>query len=122
GAEQVTLWGTGTPRREFIYADDVADACIALLEGDTAELPLPLNIGMGFDISIRELAEAIAGITGYAGRIEWNTAMPDGAARKLLDSSRMRAFGWTPKTTLEIGLRETYRWYLQQTARLEYSA
>lgn len=121
GAGEVTLWGSGAPKREFVYADDVADACIALLAGDTTGLQLPLNIGAGTDISIRELAEVIAGVIGYDGRILWDTAMPDGAPRKLLDSGRIRGFGWAPKTTLEEGLRATYQWYLQKAAQLECS-
>lgn len=121
GAEQVTLWGSGTPKREFVYADDVAEACIKLLTEDTAGLELPLNIGVGEDISIKELAGAIAGVIGYRGQIQWDTAMPDGAPRKLLDSRRMREFGWAPKTTLEAGLQATYQWYLQKVAQLECS-
>jgi GDP-L-fucose synthase len=116
GHREVTLWGTGTPRREFIHADDLAEACLALLARDTDSLPLPLNIGAGEDVSIRELATHIAAITGFAGEISWDTSRPDGAPRKLLDSSRMRDFGWTPRVTLEAGLRETYRWYQQNAA------
>ncbi len=112
-ARRITLWGSGEPRREFVYADDVADACIALLEQDTAALHLPLNIGTGVDVSIRELAASIAGIIGYDGLIEWDTSMPDGAPRKLLDSSRIRSSGWEPKTSLQAGLHETYQWYLR---------
>jgi GDP-L-fucose synthase len=124
GADSVTLWGTGTPKREFVYADDLADACIALLTEDTSELQLPLNIGVGEDLSIHELAEAIAGVIGYRGQIQWDTSMPDGAPRKLLDSRRIREFGWAPKTTLEEGLRATYLWYLgylQKAEQLECS-
>lgn len=116
GHREVTLWGTGTPRREFIHADDLAEACFALLARDTELLPLPLNIGAGEDVSIRELATHIAAITGFAGEISWDTSRPDGAPRKLLDSSRMRGFGWTPRVTLEAGLRETYQWYQQNAA------
>lgn len=116
GHREVTLWGTGTPRREFIHADDLAEACFALLARDTELLPLPLNIGAGVDVSIRELATHIAAITGFAGEISWDTSRPDGAPRKLLDSSRMRGFGWTPRVTLEAGLRETYQWYQQNAA------
>lgn len=112
GAPNVTLWGSGSPRREFIHADDIADACLALLEGDTAQLQFPLNLGNGKDISIRELAEAIAGVVGYTGRLEWDTSKPDGAPRKLLDSSRLLAFGWQPKIDFTAGLQSTYRWYL----------
>jgi GDP-L-fucose synthase len=112
GAESLTLWGSGTPRREFIYTDDIADACIALLKGNTSTLELPLNLGAGQDISIRELAETIAHMIGYSGAIEWDTGKPDGAPRKLLDSSRLRAFGWQPSADFEGSLKDTYRWYL----------
>ncbi|MHB1608701.1 MAG: GDP-L-fucose synthase family protein [Acidiferrobacter thiooxydans] len=108
----VLLWGTGLPRREFVHADDVADACLFLLTHDVADLELPLNIGIGVDYSIRELAEAIAGIVGYRGRLEWDTSKPDGAPRKLLDSSRIYGYGWTPSVPLDKGLKETYAWYL----------
>lgn len=112
GASSVTLWGSGNPRREFIHTDDIADACVALLEGDTSQLQFPLNLGTGKDVSIRELAQAIAGVVGYTGEIEWDTSKPDGAPRKLLDSSRLRAFGWRPSVDFVAGLRATYQWYL----------
>lgn len=111
-ADAVTLWGTGTPCREFVHADDIADACRHLLENDVSSLELPLNIGVGVDISIKELAKTIAGVAGYKGRIEWDTTKPDGAPRKLLDSSRMNAFGWQPKVGFVDGLYSAYRWYL----------
>lgn len=122
GVASITLWGSGTPRREFIHADDVADACLALLEGDVSKLEFPLNLGTGKDVSIRELAEAIAGVVGYTGKIEWDTSKPDGAPRKLLDSSRMLAFGWCPKVELIEGLRNSYSWYLDNRARLGVDA
>lgn len=112
GAQSLTLWGSGTPRREFIHTDDIADACITLLAGDTTTLVLPLNLGTGRDFSIRELAETIARVIGYNGAIEWDTNKPDGALRKLLDSSRLRAFGWQPAVDFEEGLKDTYQWYL----------
>ena len=112
GAKSITLWGSGTPRREFIHTADIADACVALLAGETAALELPLNLGAGKDYSIRELAEAIARVIGYSGEIEWDTSKPDGAPRKLLDSSRLRAFGWKPAVIFEEGLKDTYQWYL----------
>jgi GDP-L-fucose synthase len=112
GAQSLTLWGSGEPRREFIHTNDIADACIALLIGDTTELRLPLNLGTGKDFSIRELAETIARIIGYTGSIEWDTSKPDGAPRKLLDSSRLCAFGWRPVVDFEEGLKDTYQWYL----------
>jgi len=113
GREEITLWGSGAARREFLHADDLADACFALLAGETGELALPLNIGCGDDISIRELATKIAGIAGFSGRILWDTSKPGGAPRKLLDSARINAFGWRPSVALDSGLRATYRWYVE---------
>ncbi len=119
GAQSLTLWGSGTPRREFIHTDDIADACIALLTGNTTTLTLPLNLGTGKDFSIRELAESIARVIGYTGAIEWDTNKPDGAPRKLLDSSRLRAFGWQPVVDFEKGLQDTYQWYLDDILSME---
>ncbi|MCF7964453.1 GDP-L-fucose synthase [Methylobacter sp. Wu8] len=119
GVESLTLWGSGTPRREFIHTNDIADACIALLTGDTTALELPLNLGTGRDFSIRELAETIAGVIGYSGTIEWDTSKPDGAPRKLLDSSRLRAFGWQPAVNFEEGVKDTYQWYLDNALSTE---
>ena len=114
GATTITLWGSGTPRREFIQADDVADACILLLNSD-ADIPdLPINIGTGKDCSISDLAEIIAAIVGYKGIIEWDRSKPDGAPRKLLDSSRIQSFGWEPEGNLEDGIKDTYQWYLDK--------
>jgi GDP-L-fucose synthase len=113
GVKQLTLWGTGNPRREFIHTKDIASACVALLKKDVKNLKLPLNIGSGVDYSIRELAEAIAQVTGYTGEIEWDSSKPDGAPKKLLDSTRIRSFGWAPSVNLEEGLKSTYQWYLQ---------
>ncbi|MBM4133443.1 MAG: GDP-L-fucose synthase [Nitrospira sp.] len=111
-AESITLWGSGSPRREFIHADDIADACAHLLACDSTRFDLPLNIGVGEDVSIRELAELLSDVVGYEGRIEWDSTKPDGAPRKLLDSARMRSLGWQPTITLREGLSLTYRWYL----------
>lgn len=111
GAASVRLWGSGKPRREFLYADDLAQACSMLLEADLSVVDLPLNIGPGTDTSVRELAAAIADIVGYGGKVEWDTAMPDGAPRKLLDSSRMKKLGWRAQVPLLEGVRETYDWY-----------
>ena len=116
GAESVTLWGSGVPRREFIHADDVADACIHLLTRDHAVLDLPLNIGVGADVSIKELAELIAGVVGYNGRIEWDLTKPDGAPSKLLNSARMQSLGWKPTVGLAEGLSSTYRWYVDNAS------
>jgi GDP-L-fucose synthase len=119
GAQSLTLWGSGTPRREFVHTNDIADACIALLAGDTATLKLPLNLGTGEDISIRDLAKTIAGVIGYSGAIEWDTSKPDGAPRKLLDSSRLSAFGWQPTVDFEGGVKDTYQWYLENALNTE---
>lgn len=114
GADSLTLWGTGTPRRELIHADDLADAVLFLLRREGEPLELPLNIGTGVDHSIRELAEAVARVVGYSGRLAWDTTKPDGAPRKLLDSSRLRRAHWAPSVDLEDGLRMTYQWYLRE--------
>ncbi len=115
GAMQVEVWGTGTPRREFLYSDDLAEACVFLLQLPEEkfetllrqDLPPLINIGMGEDISIRELAELICRLLEYKGELTYNTAQPDGTPRKLLDVSRMRALGWTARTGLEEGIRRT---------------
>jgi GDP-L-fucose synthase len=109
GAGSVTLWGTGTPRREFLHVDDLADACVHLMHTyDDGEL---VNIGWGEDISIRELAELVARVVGYDGEVEWDTSKPDGTPRKLLDTGRLKGLGWTPRIGLEDGVRGTYGWY-----------
>lgn len=113
---EVTLWGTGSPCREFIYSDDIADICLILFQSDLADLEFPINIGSGKDISIQNLAEIIAKTVGYEGRIKWDTTRPDGAPRKLLNSARINRFGWTPSVPFEFGLRSTYRWYLNNVA------
>jgi GDP-L-fucose synthase len=117
GAQRLTLWGTGKPRREFIHADDVARACSFLLNQDTDQIELPLNLGIGNDYSIKELAELIAEVVGYEGRFEWDETKPDGAPRKLLDSSRIKKLGWQPYKTLADGLRETYKWFLEHHSK-----
>ena len=113
GLKSVTLWGSGSPRREFIYADDIADACVHLLQQDVSALEFPLNIGVGSDISIKELAEEIAEVIGYNGHLGWDLTKPDGAPRKFLDSTRMNAAGWSAQTSLKNGIRQTYDWYLR---------
>lgn len=112
GAESVTLWGSGSPRREFIHADDIADACMHLLTQDNAAIEFPLNVGVGADVSIKELAELIAGVVGYQGRLEWDLTKPDGAPRKLLDSTRIQSLGWKPSVGFAAGLASTYQWYV----------
>lgn len=121
GGEEVVVWGTGTPRREFLFSEDAADACLLLMQHQDEQFdalfpehaaPL-INIGYGDDVTIRELAEAIASIVGFGGRIRFDTSKPDGTPRKLLDSSRMRALGWQPKTSLTDGIALAYADYLK---------
>lgn len=116
GYPSVTLWGTGSPCREFIHADDIADAGLMLLQADLKDLEFPLNLGSGSDISIKNLAVVVAKVVGYNGVIEWDTTKPDGAPRKLLDSTRINRFGWSPSVSFEDGLRATYEWYLNNVA------
>jgi len=111
GAASVKLWGSGKPRREFLYADDLAEACWMLLRADLSAVDLPLNIGPGTDVSVRELASTIGDTVGYGGKVEWDASMPDGAPRKLLDSSRIRKLGWQAQVPLAEGVRKTYDWY-----------
>jgi GDP-L-fucose synthase len=113
GSPAVTLWGSGSPRREFVHADDIADACVHLLREDVTALEFPVNIGVGEDVTIRELAENIARIVGYEGRLEWDRTKPDGAPRKLLDGTRLRTFGWRASIRLDQGLQDACRWYVQ---------
>ena len=110
GSPSVTLWGTGTPRREFLHADDLAKACLFMLanyDGETA-----LNIGTGIDVTISELANVIAKTIGYVGEIIWDTSKPDGTPRKLLDTSAASEIGWAPTISLEDGLRDTFKSYI----------
>ncbi|SFK92453.1 GDP-L-fucose synthase [Geodermatophilus ruber] len=114
GAPSVTVWGTGTPRREFLHVDDLARACVHLLEH--YDEPEPINIGVGEDLSIREIAELVAEVIGFEGVLEFDTTKPDGTPRKLLDVSRIKALGWEPQIGLREGLTDTYRWYREQLA------
>ena len=109
-APSVTCWGDGSPMREFLHADDLASACIFMLEnydGDVA-----LNVGTGQDITIRELTEIIAEVVGYEGEILWDTEKPNGTPRKLLDVSKLKGLGWEPQLALRDGIASTYEWYL----------
>jgi GDP-L-fucose synthase len=110
GEAQVSPWGSGAPLREFLHADDLASACIFLLENYNDEIAI--NIGTGKDLSIKDLAELIKEIVGFDGAIEWDSSKPDGTPRKLLDVSRMTALGWSPPIGLEEGIRSTYEWFL----------
>ena len=109
GAPAVTLWGTGSPRREFLHVDDLASACLRLL--DVYDDPDHINVGVGSDVTIAELASLVAEVVGYPGELSWDTSKPDGTPRKLLDVSRMRALGWEPQIDLSDGLEATYAWY-----------
>ncbi|TFW58605.1 GDP-L-fucose synthase [Bradyrhizobium sp. MOS001] len=113
GAKSVIVWGTGTPRREFLYVDDMADACVHLMKTySSAEL---VNIGTGEDITIAEFARVVADIVGYGGEISFDTSRPDGTPRKLLDVSRLAKLGWRATTSLEDGVRRAYAAYLSHT-------
>jgi len=109
GTTSVTVWGTGTPRREFLHVDDLADACIFLMRNYSA--PEIVNVGWGQDISIMDLAELIKDVVGFQGDIKLDTSKPDGTPRKLLDTSRLASLGWKPSIGLEAGIRGTYDWY-----------
>ena len=109
----LTLWGTGTPRREFIYCDDAADAAIFALEHAGEMENEHYNVGTGTDYSIRELAEMISSEIGYEGEIAWDASKPDGTARKLLESARFASLGWSAKVGLQDGIRRTCEWYLK---------
>ena len=109
-APEVVIWGSGTPRREFLYVDDLAHACLYLLEN--YDSPETINVGVGVDISIRELAELIAKTVGYKGNIVQDTSKPDGTPRKLLDVSRLTNLGWKAEMGIEQGIANTYEWYL----------
>ncbi len=113
-APAVTVWGSGTPRREFMHVDDLAAAAVFLLERYADEMPI--NVGTGSDVSIRELAETIARVVGYTGRIEFDRSKPDGTPRKLLDVSRLEQLGWHATIELADGIRSTYAWYLEHGA------
>jgi nucleoside-diphosphate-sugar epimerase len=123
GAETVTIWGTGTPRREFLHVDDMAAASLFVLDLDrtiytanTAPMLSHINVGTGRDVAIRELAEMIAEVTGFRGRIGFDTDKPDGTPRKLLDVSRLATMGWQAKVELRDGLQSTYEWFLTHAA------
>ena len=109
GAESVEVWGSGSPRREFLHVDDLADACVFLM--NTYSSPDIVNVGWGKDISIEELAQLISTVVGFQGRLEFDPSKPDGTPRKLLDTSRLTALGWQPTIALDAGVASTYEWY-----------
>jgi GDP-L-fucose synthase len=110
----VELWGTGSPLREFLHSDDLAEALVVLM--DRYDESTTINVGSGTDLPIKELARRIAYTVGYTGEIRFNSAYPDGTPKKLMDSSRMGALGWQPRVELEIGLQQAYAWALDNNA------
>ncbi|MDZ8170733.1 GDP-L-fucose synthase family protein [Microbacterium xanthum] len=116
GAACVTNWGTGSPRREFLHADDMADACLHLMEHYDG--PDQVNVGTGSDVTIKEIAETIGEVTGFTGETEWDTSKPDGTPQKLLDVSKLADAGWTSKISLQEGLERTVAWYREHVDTL----
>ena len=116
GAAEVVIWGSGRPRREFLYVDDLADACLFLMQRYQDERPI--NVGWGRDQTIAELAETLARVVGFSGRTRYDASKPDGTPRKLLDTSRLTELGWTPRTELAAGIRSTYEWFLNNRSQL----
>ncbi len=117
GAETVTLWGSGSPLREFLHVDDLANAVVVASENYDSSMHL--NVGTGEDLSIKVLAEKVAAAAGFSGQIEWDSSKPDGTPRKVLDVSRIKALGWKPTITLEEGIASTVAWYKEANARGE---
>jgi GDP-L-fucose synthase len=114
GDPSVTLWGTGTPRREFLHVDDMADACVFVMERyDSSDI---VNVGYGEDLTIGDVAELVKDVVGFEGTIRFDASHPDGTPRKLLDSSKLAALGWRPRITLRAGLEDTYAWYVRHCA------
>lgn len=123
GAEAVTVWGSGKPMREFLHVDDMAEASLFVMDlspetyaRETQPMLSHINVGTGRDVTIAELAETVARVTGFSGRIAFDASKPDGTPRKLMDVSRLARLGWTARTGLEDGIRETYNWFLAQEA------
>jgi len=117
GADKVTLWGSGTPLREFLHVDDLAQA--VLVASEKYDSNLHLNVGSGEDLSIKDLAEKVAAAAGFTGKIEWDSSNPDGTPRKVLDVSRIKALGWKPTITIDEGIASTIAWYKEANARGE---
>ena len=110
----VEIWGSGTPRREFLFSEDLADACVFVMKNYSDE-PF-LNVGTGVDITIMELAETIAKVIGWRGTFTLNTSKPDGTPRKVMDVSRLKALGWTAPTDFMTGMKQAYQWYVENHA------
>ena len=112
----IVLWGDGSPKREFLHVEDLAEACVFLMKNyDQAE---HINVGTGEDISIKELAETIADVVGFEGEFVWNTDKPNGTPRKLLDTSKINSLGWYPTIGVRRGIKQTYNWYLENEDRI----
>jgi GDP-L-fucose synthase len=111
GHRSITVWGSGTPRREFLHTSDLADACVFLL--GRYDGPDLVNVGCGEDVTIRELAETVCDVLGFTGSLEFDTSKPDGTPRKLLDISKIKALGWSPKIPLREGIADAYRWFCE---------
>ena len=118
GADRFIVWGSGTPMREFLYADDLADACVFLMERcDASDLGSHINVGTGQDVTIRELAEMVCEVVGFEGELQFDSSKPDGTPRKLLEVSRLTSLGWKASTGLKDGLAKTYEWFLAESER-----
>ena len=124
-AKEVVIWGTGTPMREFLHVDDMAAACVHVMnldistyEANTQPMLSHINVGTGVDCTIRELAETLAEVTGFSGKLVFDTSKPDGAPRKLMEISRLNALGWHASITLKEGLESTYEWFLEHQNQL----
>ncbi len=115
GDKQMVVWGTGKPRRELLHSDDLGDACLFLLENyDSPEI---INVGCGEDVTIRELCELVCDVVGFGGDLVFDTSKPDGTPRKMLDASKLKSLGWSPRIGLREGIGQTYRWYLESVAK-----
>ncbi|MDT4330970.1 GDP-L-fucose synthase [Methylomonas sp. MED-D] len=126
GDASVTVWGTGKAMREFLHVEDMAAACIYVMGLDkqhyqsvTEPMLSHINVGTGVDVTIRELAETVGKIVGFEGEIVWDTTKPDGTPRKLMDNSKIRALGWQPKFNLEVGLKATYQWFVENQGQFK---
>jgi GDP-L-fucose synthase len=120
GVDTVTIWGTGTPRREFLHVDDLARACVFLLEN--YDDPAPINVGTGSDVTIDELAAMVAESVGFTGTIAHDRTKPDGTPQKLLDVSRLHELGWQARIGLRAGIASTYAWYVERRSEASQPA
>jgi nucleoside-diphosphate-sugar epimerase len=125
GDEEVMVWGSGRPRREFLHVDDMADACLFVLNLDkknydeaTTPMQSHINVGYGDDVSVAELARLVANVIGFEGRISYDVSKPDGTPRKLLDVSLLSGLGWSAKIGLELGIKQTYEWFCAHQGQL----